>query len=167
MPNIAVQHFSHRQKAFRSQMVIMGPAEQKHRFRVILSFAALYVLWGSTYLAMRVAVRDVPPYVLGAARFLVSGPVLLAACALMGRKISITRQDFVRILTIGVLLLSIGNMGVVWGEEYVASGMTALIVAIVPIWVVAIEAWVFRSGHLQSKGLLGLAMGIGGLLVLL
>jgi drug/metabolite transporter (DMT)-like permease len=145
----------------------MSPTEQKHRVRVIVSFAALYVIWGSTYLAMRVAVRDVPPYVLGTARYLVSGPIMLAACALMGKKIRITRQDFVRILTIGVLLLSIGNMGVVWGEEYVTSGMTALIVAIVPIWVVAIQAWVFKTGRLQAKGLLGLAMGIGGLLVLL
>jgi drug/metabolite transporter (DMT)-like permease len=116
---------------------------------------------------MRVAVRDVPPYVLGTARYLVSGPIMLGACALMGKKIRINRQDFVRILTIGVLLLSIGNMGVVWGEEYVTSGMAALIVAIVPIWVVAIQAWVFKGGHLQAKGLVGLAMGIGGLLVLL
>ena len=148
-------------------MRVMSPAEQKHRFRVILSFAALYVLWGSTYLAMRVAVRDVPPYVLGTARYLIAGPIMLAVCALIGKKVRITRQDFVRLLTIGVLLLAIGNMGVVWGEVYVASGMTALIVAIVPIWVVAIQAWVFKSGRLQTKGLLGLAMGIGGLLVLL
>jgi drug/metabolite transporter (DMT)-like permease len=145
----------------------MSPIEQKHRVRVIVSFAALYVLWGSTYLAMRVAVRDVPPYVLGTARYLISGPIMLAACALMGKKIRITRQDFERILTIGVLLLSIGNMGVVWGEEYVTSGMTALIVAIVPIWVVAIQTWIFKSARLQTKGLLGLAMGIGGLIVLL
>ncbi len=149
----------------------MTPFEQKkqqqHRFRIITSFALVYVLWGSTYLAMRVAVRDAQPFAIGAARYLISGPIMLAVCALMGKKIRLNRQDFVRLLAISILLLSVGNMGVLWGEKYVPSGLAALIVAIVPIWVVAIEAWVFRAGRMSAKGLSGLALGIVGLLVLL
>ncbi len=140
---------------------------KRHRFRVAMSFALVYVLWGSTYLAMRVAVRDVPPFVIGAARYLVSGPIMLAACAIMGRKIWLNSHDFWRLLAIGVSLLSIGNMGIVWGEKYVSSGLAALVVAIVPIWVVAIEVWVYRAGRMTAQGLLGLATGVGGLLVLL
>jgi drug/metabolite transporter (DMT)-like permease len=68
---------------------------------------------------------------------------------------------------ISVLLLSIGNIGVLWGEEYVSSGLASLIVALVPIWVVMIEAWIFRAGRMTAKGLVGLAIGIVGLLVLL
>lgn len=145
----------------------MTQAEQQQRSRIIVAFALLYVLWGSTYLAMRVIVRDLPPYVAGAVRYLVSGPLMLAALALMGRKVRISLQDFRRLLVIGVLLLSLGNIGVLWGEKYVSSGLASLVVALVPIWVVMIEAWVFRSGRITAKGLFGLALGIVGLLVLL
>lgn len=135
--------------------------------KVMVCFALVYVLWGSTYLAMRVGVRDLPPFVLGAARYLISGPVMLAACVLMGRKIRLCRHDFWRVLAIGVSLLSIGNMGIVWGEKYVDSGLAALVVALMPIWVVAIEAWVYRAGRMTAQGLLGIAAGMVGLLVLL
>jgi drug/metabolite transporter (DMT)-like permease len=141
--------------------------QQQHRFRVALSFALVYVLWGSTYLAMRIAVRDLPPFVIGATRYLISGPLMLAACAMAGRKIRLTRSDFWRLLAIGMCLLSIGNMGVLWGEKYVSSGLAALVVAVVPIWVVAIEAWIYRAGRMSAKGLFGLATGMGGLLVLM
>jgi drug/metabolite transporter (DMT)-like permease len=140
---------------------------QKHRLRLWVSFALLYVLWGSTYLAMRVAVRDFPPYVVGTTRYLAAGPVMLAVCALMGRKIALTRRDFWRLLAIGVALLSVGNMGIVWGEKYVTSSMAALVVALMPIWVVAIEAWGYRAGRMSAQGLLGLGTGLGGLIVLL
>src|ERR1700760_3858039 len=97
-------------------------APQQQRSRIIVAFALLYVLWGSTYLAMRVIVRDMPPYVAGTVRYLVAGPIMLAACALRGRKISLTRQDLGRLLVISILLLSVGNIGVLWGEVYVSSG---------------------------------------------
>jgi drug/metabolite transporter (DMT)-like permease len=142
-------------------------AAPQNRSRIILAFALLYVLWGSTYLAMRVIVRDLPPYVAGAVRYLTAGPIMLGACALMGRKIRLTRLDLRRLLVISILLLSIGNIGVLWGEVYVSSGLASLIVALVPIWVVMIEAWVFRAGRMTAKGLIGLAIGIVGLLVLL
>lgn len=132
-----------------------------------MAFALLYVLWGSTYLAMRVVVRDMPPYVAGAVRYLIAGPVMLAACALMGRKIRLSRSDLGRLLVISILLLSTGNIGVLWGEKYVASGLASLIVALVPLWVVMLEAWVFQAGRMTAKGLFGLALGIVGLLVLL
>jgi drug/metabolite transporter (DMT)-like permease len=145
----------------------MTAAQQQKQSRIIVAFALLYVLWGSTYLAMRVIVRDMPPYVAGAVRYLVSGPIMLAACALMGRKVRLSRQDLGRLLVISILLLSLGNIGVLWGEEYVSSGLASLIVALVPIWVVMIEAWIFRAGRMTAKGLIGLAIGIVGLLVLL
>src|SRR5262249_26610284 len=113
----------------------MTAAEHKqHRLRVLISFALVYVLWGGTYLAMRVAVREIPPYVIGSVRYIISGLVMLAWCALTGKKVRITRQDFVRLLTIGVLLLSLANVGVMWAEKYVPSGLAALIVAFWRIW---------------------------------
>lgn len=132
-----------------------------------MAFGLLYVLWGSTYLAMRVIVRDMPPYVYGAIRYLTAGPIMLAALALAGHKIRLNFQDFWRLLVIAILLLSVANIGVIWGEKYVPSGLASLIVALVPVWVVMIEAWVFRAGRMTPKGLFGLAFGICGLLVLL
>jgi drug/metabolite transporter (DMT)-like permease len=139
----------------------------QHRFRVMLSFALVYIFWGSTYLAMRVAVGHIPPYVVGSARFLIAGAILLAWCALMGKQIRLNRRDFFRLLTIGILLLSVSNIAVMWAEEYVPSGLAALVVALVPIFVVALEAWVFRVGRMPAHGLAGLALGIAGLLTLL
>lgn len=145
----------------------MTEAQQQQRSRIIVAFALLYVLWGSTYLAMRVIVRDMPPYVAGAVRYLIAGPIMLAVLALAGRRIRLNLQDLRRLLVISVLLLSIGNIGVFWGEEYVPSGLASLIVALVPIWVVMIEAWVFRAGRVTQKGIFGLTLGIVGLIVLL
>src|SRR5260370_15932634 len=146
----------------------MTPLEHKrHRFRIAFSFALVYLFWGSTYLAMRVAVATVPPYAVGSVRYMISGSLMLLWCAVTGRKIRVNRNDFVRLLAIGVLLLSISNVGVLWAERYVSSGLAALIVAIVPIWVVVLETWVFRSGILPARGLAGLALGIAGMLILL
>src|ERR1051326_5274807 len=145
----------------------MAASFQSQRSRIIVAFALLYVLWGSTYLAMRIIVRDLPTYVAGAVRYLLAGPIMLAVLALAGRKVRLSLQDFRRLLVISVLLLSMGNIGVLWGEVYVSSGLASLIVALVPIWVVMIEAWFFRAGRVTAKGIFGLALGIVGLLVLL
>jgi drug/metabolite transporter (DMT)-like permease len=145
----------------------MTASSQPQRSRIIVAFALLYVLWGSTYLAMRIIVRDMPPYVAGATRYLIAGPLMLGVLALTGRSVSLSLQDLRRLLVISVLLLSMGNIGVLWGEEYVSSGLASLIVALVPIWVVIIEAWFFRAGRMTAKGFLGLGLGIAGLLVLL
>lgn len=140
---------------------------KRHRFRVAVAFLLVYVLWGATYVAMRVVVEHIPAYVMGSVRYCIAGPLMLVWCAFSGRKVSITRQDVWRLLAIGVLLLSIANMGVATGEEYVPSGLAALIVAGVPIWVAIIEAWVFRTRRLSLMGFSGLALGIVGLLALL
>jgi drug/metabolite transporter (DMT)-like permease len=140
---------------------------KSHRFRVAVAFAMVYVLWGGTYLAMRVAVEYLPAYVMGSVRFAIAGPLMLAYCAFSGKKIRITRQDALRLLVIGILLLSIANMGVAASEKYLPSGLAALIVAGVPIWVAILEAWVFRHRRLSLSGLAGLGMGIVGMFVLL
>src|SRR5689334_8639057 len=101
----------------------MTSTQPQQRSRIIVAFALLYVLWGSTYLAMRVVVRDIPPYVAGAVRYLVAGPVMLAVLALMGRKIRLSMLDLRRLLVISILMLSLGNIGVLWGEVYVSSGL--------------------------------------------
>jgi drug/metabolite transporter (DMT)-like permease len=145
----------------------MTELEKQRRLKVATAFGLVYVLWGGTYLAMRVAVEHIPPYVMGAVRYLIAGPLMLGYLALVGKKIRISRQDALRLLVIGFLLLSVGNMGVAWAEEYVPSGLAALIAAVVPIWVAIIEVWIFKARRMSPLGLVGLALGIVGMLILL
>ena len=116
---------------------------------------------------MRVAVEHMAPYTLASVRYMISGPVMLACCALAGQKIRLSRQDAGRLLAIGVLLLAVGNIGVIWAEEYLPTGLTALLVAVLPIWIAVIEAWIFRDVRIPPLGLAGLALGIAGMFVLL
>lgn len=146
----------------------MTERERQHRFLVALNFGLVYVLWGSTYLAIRVVVTEgIPPAMMGATRFLIAGAVMLLACVLMGKKIALTRHDLVRVGIIGVLLLTGGNVGVAWAEETVPSGLAALLAAAVPLWVAVVETLILRGERLLKKGVIGLFMGIAGLVVLL
>ena len=145
----------------------MAAETHPHRLRIALAFGLVYVLWGSTYLAMRVVVQHVPPAVMGATRFLMSGTLMLGWCLASGRKIAVNRKDLVRLAAIGVLLLVTGNVGVAWGEQYVASGLAALVVAVVPLWVALIEITILKTERLAPRGLAGLALGIVGLVILM
>ncbi len=145
----------------------MTHAERQHRFRVALAFGLVYVLWGSTYLGIRIVVEHIPPAMMGASRYLLAGLPMLGWCALRGRSIRLTRSDFWRVLAIGVLLLTGGNVVLAWAEQYVPSGLAALIVAVVPIWVAVIESILPRGERLAARGMVGLALGIAGLGVLM
>ncbi len=135
--------------------------------RVAFAFGLVYVLWGSTYLGIRLAVDHLSPFVMGASRFLVAGTLMLAWCAATRRRVAITRDQAWRLVVIGVLLLTSGNVAVAWGELYVPTGLTALIVAAVPLWVLLIETLLFRHARPSPRGVAGVALGIVGIVVLL
>jgi drug/metabolite transporter (DMT)-like permease len=143
------------------------PTDSNHRLKVIVSFALVYVFWGSTYLAIGIAdAEHLPPFVMCAMRFLIAGPLVMVACAALGRSIRVTRQQAMRLAMIGCLLLVGGNGGLAWAEQFVPTGFAALIVAITPIWFVLLEAFVFRGDRLSPRGVLGVALGISGIVVL-
>ena len=142
-------------------------SEPNHRLKVIVAFALVYVFWGSTYLAIGIADDEhLPPFAMCAMRFLIAGPTMLAACAALGRRIRVTRQQALRLTIIGCLLLVGGNGGLAWAEQWVPTGFAALIVAITPIWFVLLEAFVFRGDRLSPRGVFGVALGISGIMVL-
>jgi drug/metabolite transporter (DMT)-like permease len=143
------------------------PREKQHRFRIIVAFTLLYICWGSTFMAIAVAVKYMPPLVMGATRFIAAGTLMLAYCALTGRKVLASRRELLLLGAIGVLLLTTGNVVVGWAEQYVPSGLAALILAITPIWVALVEAVILKKVKLSAKGMSGLALGIVGLFVLL
>ena len=138
-----------------------------HRLKVIIAFALVYVFWGSTYLAIGIADSEqLPPFVMCAMRFFIAGPLMMAACALMGRSIRVTRKELIRLAAIGCLLLVGGNGGLAWAEQYVPTGFAALIVAITPIWFVLLEAFAFRGDRLSARGVMGVVLGFCGIAIL-
>jgi len=145
----------------------MSPAEKQHQWKVIIAFTLVYVLWGSTYLAMRIVVEHIPPAMMGAIRFLASGSIMFLYCWVSRRNLRVTRAEFLRLAAIGCLLLTTGNVMVAWGEQYVPSGLAALVVAAVPLWVALIESVILKSDRLSRRGTTGLMLGALGLGVLL
>jgi drug/metabolite transporter (DMT)-like permease len=104
---------------------------------------------------------------MGATRFLVSGSIMLLWCLFTGRRIRIGFGEMLQLGAIGVLLLTSGNVVVGWAEQYVPSGLAALLLAVTPIWVAIIEAWILKSDRLSRRGIIGLSLGTLGLGILL
>ena len=145
----------------------MPTADPKLRSKAILAFALVYFFWGSTYLAIAIAVEHIGAALMTGIRFTTAGVLMLGWCALTGRNIRISRAEAIRLAVIGVLLLSIGNAILGWAEETLPTGLAALIISITPLWFLIIETWVFRGDHISRRGLAGLVLGIGGIVVLL
>ncbi len=131
-------------------------------WRLIASFASVYIIWGSTYLAIRYAVDTLPPFLMAGVRFLVAGLILYAWTASRGAPAP-KRVHWRSTLIIGALLLLAGNGGVVWAEQHIPTGIASLIVAVVPLWIVLID-W-FRPGG-SRPGLpvmVGVLVGLAGI----
>ncbi len=145
---------------------VNSPPERRHAFLITLNFACIYVLWGSTYLAIRFGVRDLPPALMAGARFLVAGTILFAW--LLWRRVPLPPRHLLGPITVtAMLLLFGGNFLVTWSEIYVASGMAAVIVANLPFFMAGFEALRRDGERLSPMGVLGLVVGFAGMLVLM
>jgi drug/metabolite transporter (DMT)-like permease len=114
------------------------------RSALILAFAAIYVIWGSTYLGIRVAIETMPPFLMAGFRFIIAGGVLLAYLRWRGSPFPSAHQWRINAV-IGIFLLLGGNGLVVWAEQYVPSGITALIIGVQPLFFVLTE-WAWPGG---------------------
>ena len=130
-------------------------------WQVAAAFAAIYLVWGSTYLAIRFAVGTIPPFLMAGTRFLTAGALLYAFVRLRGA-VRPTLPEWRDAAIAGTLLLSCGNGGVSWAEQVIPSSVTALLVALVPMWMVLLD-WL-RPGGIRPRPLVfaGLALGFGG-----
>jgi len=132
---------------------------------VAIALATVYVLWGSTYLAMRLAIATIPPFTMAATRHFTAGAILYVFARLRGAprpRAAHWRSTAI----IGALLLLLGNGGVVWAEQRVSSGMAALLICSEPMWIV-VFAWLRRDGRRPSPLVVaGLLVGMVGLALL-
>ncbi len=133
---------------------------------VVAAFAAVYLIWGSTYLAIRIAIETIPPLLMAGVRFIFAGAILYVWLRFTG-EIKPTFAQWRSATLIGALLLLIGNGGVTWAEQTVPSGIAALVVATTPLWMVVLD-WVwYGTKRPSSTTMIGVGLGLTGMMVLI
>lgn len=132
---------------------------------VVAAFVAIYLIWGSTYLGIRYAVESIPPFFMAATRHLVAGVILFTLARWQGARLP-SAIEWRDATLIGCLLLVVGNGGVTWAEQTIPSGIAALLVALMPVWMVLCDWW--RPGGQRPRALVGagLVLGLGGVVAL-
>ena len=145
----------------------MTEAQRQHRWMVILAFGLVYLFWGSTYLGIRFAVEHVPPALMCGTRFTIAGTLMLLYCGLSGRIIRYSPRQLSRMAVIGLLLLMGGNLTLAYAEEIVPSGLSALLIAVTPLWFLVLDSLLLGDHRISQRGLWGLGLGIVGMVVLL
>jgi drug/metabolite transporter (DMT)-like permease len=135
------------------------------RVRIWLSMMAVYIAWGSTYLAIRFAVETIPPFLMAAARFLIAGIILYLWQRLSGAPAP-SRRQWGAAAAVGLLLLLGGNGAVTWAEQYVPSGVTALMVGSAPLWMALIDAARPKGSRPNWMTAAGLVAGFTGIVLL-
>jgi drug/metabolite transporter (DMT)-like permease len=129
------------------------------------AWVVVCVLWGTTYLGIHVALETIPVALLAGLRWLLAGAILAAVLPLMGQRLPALRM-WPSIAVIGFLMAVVGNGGVVWAQQYVPSGLAAVLVAMVPFWTVIVEALLPTGERVTRWTIAGLTLGFTGIIVL-
>jgi len=139
---------------------------QASRAQIVIAFAAVYVIWGSTYLTIKIAIETIPALLMSGTRFVLAGIILLAFSLRPGQpRERLTLVHWRSAVIIGACLLLFGNGGVAWGEQYLPSGFVALIIATVPLWM-ALFAPAFGGRWINWTAAIGIAIGLAGIFLL-
>ncbi|MBL4746149.1 MAG: EamA family transporter [Flavobacteriaceae bacterium] len=132
---------------------------------VIAAFFAIYVIWGSTYLLNKIAVTELPPFMLASIRFVTAGLLIFAIAKARKTSLKITKKQLLNTIIIGFLFLTFGNGVVVWALKYVDSGFAALEISAQPL-VVLIMMRVLEGKKIQAMSIIGVVLGIIGIYLL-
>jgi len=135
-------------------------------WKILLAFAIIYLVWGSTYLAIRVGVLEMPPFLMAGIRFFLAGIVLYGWMRLTGVP-SPTKREWRDASILGALMFLMDYACLFWAEQRVPSGISAVILAAIPVCITLLEIVVLRTQRLTVQLALGLAVGIAGVVVLM
>jgi drug/metabolite transporter (DMT)-like permease len=133
--------------------------------RAYLAWLAVCLIWGTTYLGIRIALETIPPLLMAAMRWIAAGGLLILVLAVRGERLP-ARREWPSLAILGILLLGFGNGAVVWAEQTVPSGLTAVLVATSPFWMVGIDALMPGGEPITLRRTLGLVVGFGGIVML-
>ncbi len=129
---------------------------------IALALGVVYLAWGSTYLAIRIAINDIPPFLMLSARFLIAGVLLLAWARWRRPDAPLpTAQQWRTAAMLGIAFFVAGNGGVAWAEQFIPTGTVALIVAVIPVFMVALDRIFWKAGLTGRVGI-GMAIGLAG-----
>jgi drug/metabolite transporter (DMT)-like permease len=131
-----------------------------------MAFAIIYLVWGSTYLAIRIGVQALPPALFAGARFALAGVLMLGYAFARGGRLPASRRDWFNITVTALLMLVGGNGLVTWSEQWIESNQAALMVATSALWLAWMGTWGPRGERLGGLTVLGLGLGFGGVAVL-
>jgi drug/metabolite transporter (DMT)-like permease len=135
------------------------------RRRAYIAWIAVCLIWGTTYLGIRIALETIPPFLMAAFRWIVAGSLIIAILKARGERMPPPRSWSV-LAVLGLLLLGFGNGGVVWAEQTVSSGLTAVLVSMAPFWMVGMEALMPDGDPLTARHVAGLLIGFAGIVML-
>ncbi|WP_324027363.1 EamA family transporter [Maribacter sp. BPC-D8] len=138
---------------------------QRNTVLVVLSFFAIYFIWGSTYLWNKIAVTELPAFMLAGIRFVIAGSLIFIISKILGFSLKITKQQFKNTILAGFLFLTFGNGVVVWALKFVDSSFAALEVSAQPL-VVLIMMRVFQGKKIQPMSIVGVVLGVTGIFLL-
>src|ERR1044072_5005503 len=133
----------------------------KQNWKCIVAFAVVYFVWGTTYLAILFAIKDIPPFLMSAMRFLLAGIVLYIFCLAKNERHP-DYTSFLKIMFRGILMLVGGTVSVTWVEQYLPSGTTAIIVTSVPFWFVLLDRKQWSNYFSNKILIIGLIVGFIG-----
>ena len=136
------------------------------KIKTLLAFAAIYIIWGSTYIATRYAIETIPPLIMIGIRSLIAGIILYSISRFNGKE-KIKRENIFPLLTLGALFFLIGHGLLAWAQQYVPSGMAAVLITPEPLWIMGIEWFFLKDTQVKLKGVLGLILGFGGVVYLI
>jgi drug/metabolite transporter (DMT)-like permease len=139
---------------------------KRDRTLAYAAFAIVCLVWGTTYLAIRIAVSTMTPFLLTGARYLFAGVVLLIIALLRGDAIPRDRRVLVDLALCGLLMVGIGNLAVVWAEQWVPSGFAALFVGTAPFWATLLELTRRTGDRLDLRRAIGMLIGFAGVAML-
>jgi drug/metabolite transporter (DMT)-like permease len=149
-----------------SGLIAMEAKTERPTWKIALAFAIIYFVWGSTFLAIRVGVREVPPFLLAAMRFLVAGLVLYGWMIVQGER-SPRRREWMSVFILAVLIFVFDYGLVFWAEQRVTSGIAAVMMAVIPVFMAMSEIIFLRTQKLTLRLAIALLTGIGGVAVLM
>jgi drug/metabolite transporter (DMT)-like permease len=140
-------------------------AAARERRLAYFAWIAVCLIWGTTYLGIRISLESIPPALMGALRWTLAGGLLALYVVARGQKLP-PPSEWGRILLLGFLMLGLGNGGVVFAEQWVPSGLAAVLVATSPFWMAAVESFMPDGERLRPRVITGLVIGFSGIILL-